>query len=113
MHYATHSHIRCEVHLHRYKATGHVAIQLVVADDYPEKDIHKGEPWATATVCLPDAPLAPDEVIIKNYNENAGMAHALVDAGIIERAHRHIDSGFVPIPVCKLLVQPSEEVTQL
>lgn len=35
-------------------------------------DCDTGEPIATLTVNLPDVPLAPDEVLIKDYGENEG-----------------------------------------
>jgi len=54
---------------------GGLALRLV-ADD--------GEPFATASVNLPDAPCPPDELYIKNYAENSGIVQALVDAGVIQ-----------------------------
>ncbi len=61
------------------------------------------EPWATATVNLPDAELEPGEVCIKDYAENAGLAELLAQANIIEpRAKRWLRSGFVEIGVHNL-----------
>jgi hypothetical protein len=61
-----------------------------------------GCPYATATVSL-DAELEGDEVLIKNYSENAGMEEALLAAGVIVgEPVREITSGFVSIPVYKL-----------
>jgi len=39
-------------------------------------------PVATATVNMPDIALEADEVLIKDYSENQGMAQAFEDAGI-------------------------------
>lgn len=75
---------------------GGVAMRLVDAED--------GGPVATATVWLDG--LAPDEVAIKNYSENEGMMGALMGANVITAPHREIHSGFVDIPVCRLVVTP-------
>jgi len=54
-------------------SNGRTAIQLCDAND--------GQPIATATVNLPDEPMAEDEADIKNYSENSGILDALIDAG--------------------------------
>lgn len=61
------------------------------------------EPWATATVNLPDQPLNPGEVFIKDYSENAGLLELLVRAKIIEpRPLKAVPSGFVTVTAHKL-----------
>ena len=77
---------------------GRVAIQLVDAIDY--------SPTAVASVNLPFEPLGEDEIFIKEHSENEGMVKALTDAGIVSEPIRYVNSGFVQIPVCKLLVKP-------
>ena len=72
-------------------------------------DIETGEPYATATVNIPDIPLGPTEVLIKDYSENAGILGALERAGIVRRTGRCVHSGFVEIPVCELLVDANTE----
>lgn len=71
---------------------GGTALQLMDAED--------GFPYAMATVWIEG--LAEDEVAIKNYSENEGILETLIDAGIVEKPHRLVSSGFVNIPVCRL-----------
>ena len=85
----------CILHFPSYN-NGRKAIQLIGKED--------GEPIATATVNLRDEPLAPDTVFIKDYSENNGMLATLVKAGIVSEPLRYVLSGFVKIPVCKLLI---------
>jgi hypothetical protein len=60
-------------------------------------------PVAVATVNVPEEPLGPDEVCVKDYSENEGMVAALVEAGVVEPlVVRRVRQGFVEIPVCRL-----------
>jgi hypothetical protein len=59
-------------------------------------------PVATCTVNMPDVPLGRNEVCIKDYSENEGMAAALEAAGVIKPTGRTVRFGFVEIPVCEL-----------
>jgi hypothetical protein len=52
---------------------------------------------------MPDVPLGRNEVCIKDYSENEGMAAALEAAGVIKPTGRTVRYGFVEIPVCELL----------
>jgi hypothetical protein len=63
----------CDIQVHSYNSTGAPALQLM----NPEVG-----PVATATVNMPDVALAADEVLIKDYSENQGMAKAFEEAGI-------------------------------
>lgn len=83
----------CQVRWHFY-ANGRPALLLV--DD-------QGERMAVATINVPDVDLAPDETIIKDYAENAGMLQALVDAGIVAPTGRVVPVGFTAAPVVKIL----------
>jgi hypothetical protein len=71
---------------------GNTSMQLI--------DCADGFPFATATVNLPG--LTEGEVAIKNYSENEGVLDFLLENNIVELPHRHVASGFVNIPVCKL-----------
>lgn len=62
-----------------------------------------------ATVNLPDVQLGTDEVIIKDYSENTGMYEAMLKRGYISPEIRRVESGFVDMPVVKLLVQQTDE----
>ena len=86
----------CNVVFGKY-SNGRTAIELV------EKN---GEPMAVASVNLPSDHLESDEVAIKNYSENQGVLDALVDAQIVSQPVRFIASGFIQVPVCKLLINP-------
>lgn len=82
----------CEVKLGRY---GNGRLVLALKDD-------EG-PVAVATVNVPEEPLGPGEVCVKDYSENEGMFSALVEAGILEpEAVRVVPQGFVKVPVGKL-----------
>jgi hypothetical protein len=81
----------CRVQRSKY-GNGRTALQLV--DD-------EG-PIATATVNLPDKPLGPNEVFIKDYSENTRMLAALEKAGIVERTGEWVKSGFVDVPKARL-----------
>jgi len=70
------------------------------------REIGTMEPIAMATVNMPDANLKQDEVCIKDYSENEGMVDTLVKAGVISEPIRIIQTGYVNIPVCKLLISP-------
>jgi hypothetical protein len=60
-----------------------------------------GEPYTVATVNVPG--LEDNEVAIKDYSENEGVMQALFMAGYISEPLRMQSSGFVSIPICKLL----------
>jgi hypothetical protein len=65
--------------------------------------VHDDFPPIVLTINLPDVPLAEDEVAIKNYSEHEGVLDDLIDAGIVSQPVKFIQSGFVEIPVCKIL----------
>ena len=75
---------------------GRVAIQLMDEEG----------PVATATVNVPEADLAADEVIVKDYAENAGVLDLLVLMGVATPTGRRIPVGYVEAPVARLLVAP-------
>ncbi len=87
----------CEVERTTY-ANGRTALILVNTKDREEV--------AVATVNLPDAPLKPGEVFIKDYSENKGMLEALEKAGIVKATGEKVQSGFVEVPVATVL-EPS------
>jgi hypothetical protein len=77
---------------------GQVAIQLV--------DMEDGCPYATASVCVEDNLLKEGEVAIKNYSENAGILESLIESGIVDYPHAFVDTGYVKVPICKLITKP-------
>jgi hypothetical protein len=74
-------------------AAGQICLQAYTTD---------GEPWLTATVCVPGVKLDADEVIIKDYSENAGVLDALVEAQIVEPPNSFVQVGYAVGLVCKL-----------
>ena len=63
---------------------------------------------AVATINIPDFPLAPDFVLIKDYSENKGMLKTLMEAKVIAKPLLFIQTGAVSIPVCHLLIKPEK-----
>lgn len=59
-------------------------------------------PFMTATCSLP-IPLETSEVLIKDYSENAGILKKFLQMGIIEKTGKTVKSGFVCIPICRVL----------
>lgn len=84
-------------------AGGSKAIYLV--------DAHDGEPVATATVNVEGVSerLPASEVLIKDYSENAGMLDALVGAGLVEDTGRRVPTGYVTVPVARLLYDAEDD----
>lgn len=83
----------CKVVFGKYP-NGRTAIQLF--------DSTTNEPIATATVNIPEAKLADDEVIIKDYSENDGIYDCLLLAGVIDGVHRFVQAGHEYALVCGL-----------
>ena len=84
----------CKVERLKY-ANGRTALVLV--------DARNQEEIAVATINLPDQPLEPGQVFIKDYSENAGMLAALERAGIVKATGESIQAGFAQIPKASLL----------
>ena len=84
-----------------YEHGKRVALCLIADENDPECPY---EPIATCTVNMPEVALEADEVLIKDYSENEGMTEFLEREGIVKRTGRVVGSGYVTIPVCKLLV---------
>lgn len=86
----------CAVTLAKYP-NSRTAILLV--------DMSDGSPYCKATVNVPDADLAPDEVFIKDYSENKGVYDALLNAGVISPSIDRIPVGYCTTMKCKLLIK--------
>lgn len=87
---------RCRVVKTSYAHGGALALQLVDADD--------GAPVAMATVNLAGfSEYLEGEVLVKDYSECEGMLAALEDAGVVYTGRR-LRTGFVEIPVARLLI---------
>ena len=86
---------KCNIVKEQY-ANGRTALLLIDADD--------NEHVATATVNLPDDDIPEKYVAIKDYSENEGMLNLLIKEKIVAQPVEHINSGFINIPICKLLI---------
>ena len=75
---------------------GRVALEFLDPED--------GCPITVATVNLPNVHMDSDEVGIKHYSENQGILKEMIDQGIISTPVRYEPSGFVDIPICKVLI---------
>ncbi len=73
---------------------GATAINLICLDE--------GEPYATATINMPEVYLEKDELIIKNYGENEGILDALVKENIVEDTGVKVNVGYAYANICKL-----------
>jgi hypothetical protein len=91
----------CEVVQAKYAEGERVALLL--------RDVKTRESIVTATVNEPDFPLSDDEVLIKNWSENAGIVEALVGAEIVEVVGEGPRCGFVRAVKCRLLVNDLAE----
>lgn len=87
--------IEIEAVFRKYPMNDRWAIELISKEE--------GIPYAVATVNLPDVELEEDEVIIKNYSENEGILELLEKEGIVKRTGRSVKTGWVTVPVCKIL----------
>lgn len=92
------------VHLYRstYREGGRIALYLVCVD---------GAPCTTLTVNVPEAPLGENELLIKNWAEAKGQVAWLQEQGLAEPTGRTVASGYVDIPVMRLLV-PLESINE-
>ena len=75
------------------------------ANDRPAMVIyHDDEVLLKATVNLPDHNIPEGYVYIKDWSENEGVLKSLIAAKVIEAPEIFLPSGFVYVPVCKLLI---------
>jgi hypothetical protein len=59
-------------------------------------------PYATCSIAYLGDP-KENEIAIKAYSENTGILEFLMKHGIVSKPIRFIPSGFVQIPICKML----------
>jgi len=72
------------------------ALVLIDAKDY--------SPVARVSTNLPEVEIGENETAIKDWSENEGILDILVDAGVISEPIYYIESGFVQVPVCNILI---------
>jgi predicted GNAT family acetyltransferase len=64
----------------------------------------QGFPYMTATVNLPDQSCKPDETFIKDWSENEGILHALVQNDIVLDTGKQVSTGYVYANLVKVLI---------
>jgi hypothetical protein len=65
-------------------------------------DKEDGFPVLVASVAI-DESIGSDQIAIKDYSENEGVLKFLMEEGIISSPLKYFNSGFVRIPLCKLM----------
>lgn len=83
----------CTLYLQRYE-NRRLCIRLIDSDDTP---------YACATVNVPEAELARDEVLVKNWSENRGILAALLKAGVVKDTGRTVTTGHAKANVVRLM----------
>lgn len=76
-------------------ANDRLAIKLTAADAFPE-------PVATATVNIPEEPLALNEVLIKDWSENEGMLAWLIREQLVNPPTRMVPAGYCEAACCTI-----------
>ena len=84
----------CHVVMEQYAQGRGLSLRLVDAED--------GSSIARATSQLPGMTLPSDEVLIKNYSENAGVLDALTMAGLLTVTGRTVRSGHATLHQARL-----------
>lgn len=80
-----------------YRETDDIA--LILDTVHPESGLV--EPFAVASVCLPDMPCMPGHCYLKTYSENEGIPAFLIENGIVEAAKPfwYVDPKFMYVKV--------------
>lgn len=87
----------CVVYETTYPAGGATAIYL--------EDVADGAHVATATINVEGVSekLPASQALIKNYSGHEGMMDALIRAGLVQDTGRRVPTGYVTVPVARLL----------
>jgi len=67
-------------------------------------DMEDGCDYAVATINIPELSLPSNQVVIKNYSENEGILEKLIAEGVVSEPINIVQTGFVTVPICRLLV---------
>lgn len=70
-----------------------------------------GEDIATASVYV--GPVPAGYIAIKDYSENEGILAWLIENEIVLQPKQYIPSGYVMIPICKILVHYPGELVEI
>lgn len=72
---------------------------ITVLDEY-------GNPLINATKNIPERKLSYNQVLIKDYAENAGILASLIENEILLFTGTKYHTGYVKLHLCELLVDP-------
>lgn len=84
----------CRLEWLNYTSNGNVALVA--------RDAVDGSPIGTLSINTYEE-LPPDVVAINDYSENEGVLKSLMDNNVVGEPEDWIRSGFVKIPVCRIL----------
>lgn len=87
----------CRIEYVKYKMGGTC---IIVKTPKPSE---QGDVYCYLTTWIPG--LEKDEVAVKDYSENEGMLNWAIENKLVEPPHRFQRSGFINIPICKILKQ--------
>lgn len=86
------------IHVQHYR-NGRPVIELI--------DVSDGQPYAVATVNMPEVLLSPNECLIKDYSENEGMYEFLVNNNIVTPSDMGIQLEHVWLPLA--IINPIDQ----
>ncbi len=87
----------CEVQFSKYCASDRLALLFQPP----------GEPPHIVSVNLTQEPMTQNEMAVKTWDDDGEGLGIAIAAGILRPPHRFVQSGFVQVPICKLLVRPA------
>lgn len=67
-------------------------------------DVEDGLTVATVSVNVKHVPLEKDQIIVKDYSENEGMADWLLENKVAEKTDTHVFVGSSKCPIFKIIV---------
>lgn len=89
---------QCRLHHGHYAIGGTTALQLL--------DVTDDELVTTATINIPGLRLDADEVVLKTWDENAGLLELLTAAGVVHPPHEHYPVGVHVASIVRLVTTP-------
>jgi len=88
-------HYQVRLEVDAYFGNGRLAIQAV--------DCVDGEPYGTLTCNIPDVFLKNNEILVKTWSENEGLAKAARESGLFRDTGKRVSTGFVQAEVWEVL----------
>lgn len=73
-------------------------------------DFETGEPVIRCSTNVTDVYLEPGHTVLNSHDETADLLPALVEAGIVSEPIDWVLTGYVRLPVCRILVGPQADL---